>query len=111
GKKTIGLEVPTAYPAEAHPNAKILSGLFTPDVTGGPGSWYVYTNDEWAMNDESTGSGGTIYKLYVDKDGVYRTKLPGPTDFVAELRFEERQSALSRLLDEPGLSAAEREAS
>ncbi len=108
GKRTIGLEVPTAYPADAHPNAKILAGLFTPDVTGGPGSWYIYTNDEWAMNDEGTGSGGTIFKLYEEKDRAYRATLPGPVDFVADQRFKQERAALEAKLDEPGLSDAER---
>lgn len=109
GVKVTGLQVPVAFPCEANPNAKILAGLFTPDVAGGLGSWYIFTNDEWSINDESTGAGGTVYKLFADKDGVMRTSLPGPDDFVREYRFKERVESLEKLLDEPGLSGDQRE--
>lgn len=108
GKTFAGLQVPAAYPCETHPNARLLAGLFTPDIGGSIGSWYIYTNDEWAMNDESTGSGGTVFKLYEEPDGSYKSFLRGPTDFIAQFGYEDRERALAEQLEAEGLSDEKR---
>lgn len=108
GVRVTGLQVPAAFPCESWEGARILAGLFTPDISGGPGAWYIYTNDEWAIGEESTGSGGTVFKIYEDRDGVYRTTLRGPDDFVDEYRFRDRVAELERRLAEPGLPDDER---
>ena len=110
GVRVKGIEVPAAFPCDAHSNASILGGLNTPDIGGGIGSWYIYTNDEWSMAEESTGSGGTIRKLYEDKDGVIRADVRGPEDFVSKYRFEDQKRELNALLEAEDLSGDERAA-
>lgn len=90
GVRFVGLQVPAAFPCVTqYENARLLSGLFTPDVAGGPGAWFVYTNDEWSQNALATETGGTIYKLYPDKDGVIRTTITGPENFVKRFELED----------------------
>ncbi|MBI4878864.1 MAG: alkaline phosphatase family protein [Planctomycetes bacterium] len=108
GIRVIGLETPLAFPAQAHENARILGGLFTPDVSGGTGAWYVYTNDEWTLAGP-TRSGGVVIKLGPDEDGVIRTEIRGPRDFAARQSLKERSKALSKRAADLGLSGAERD--
>lgn len=108
GVRVTGLQVPAAFPADAHPNAQILAGLFTPDIAGGPGAWYLFTNDEYAINNDGTDTGGTILKLYEEKDGSYRSTLRGPDNFFLTDPFQQRIEAIAKILNEPGLSPERR---
>ncbi len=110
GVRITGLQVPAAFPCEANPNVRLTGGLFTPDVGGGNGAWYVYTNDEWAMDGDDLNSGGKLFKLYEDKDGIMKSFLQGPSDFVAQYAFEDERKPLEKRLEEPGLSDADRTA-
>ena len=110
GIRVKGIDVPAAFPCEAHPNASILGGLNTPDISGGIGSWYIYTNDEWSMSEESTSSGGTILKLYEDKDGVIKADLRGPEDFVSKYGYADQKDALNTRMEADDLSSDAREA-
>jgi predicted AlkP superfamily phosphohydrolase/phosphomutase len=105
GVKFTGLQVPAAFPAIAAPGARLLAGLFTPDVQGGPGAWAVFTNDEWAPSaPQSTETGGKVYKIWQDKDRKYRTRLDGPENFVMVDRFDRLLEAIGRLESELGIS-------
>lgn len=104
----VGLQVPAAFPCVTeYTNSRLLGGLFTPDVVGGTGSWYVYTNDEWASNGMDTPSGGTVYKLYPDKDTVIRSHLRGPNNFFREQELSDQIAAVKQKQSEPGLSDAD----
>lgn len=100
----VGMQVPAAFPCITHENARVLAGLFAPDIAGGPGAWYVYTNDEWAPSSQQTETGGKVLKLYADKDGVIRPKLYGPVDFITEDRYALEIEGLEKSLREPGLA-------
>ncbi len=108
GIRVTGLSTPLAFPARAHENARILGGLFTPDVSGGTGAWYVYTNDEWTVPGP-TRSGGTVIKVALDEDGVIRSEIRGPRDFAARRSLKERGKTLGERAANPALSAPERE--
>ncbi|MFH0943806.1 MAG: hypothetical protein V2A76_01300, partial [Planctomycetota bacterium] len=108
GIRVKGIDIPAAFPCSAHSNVSILGGLNTPDIAGGIGSWYIYTNDEWSMNEERTRSGGTVFKLWEDDDGVIRAKLKGPEDFVKKYGFQDRKDALTARLESEGLDQKKR---
>lgn len=105
GVRFTGLQVPAAFPAKAETGARLLAGLFTPDVRGGPGAWYVFTNDEWASSRPvATETGGDVIKIWEDKDGKYRGKLPGPENFVHKDRLDRAIDLLTRELKELGIT-------
>jgi predicted AlkP superfamily phosphohydrolase/phosphomutase len=109
GVRFTGLQVPAAFPAFANENVKLLGGLFVPDVQGGPGSWSIYTNDQWEYSKpegNSTETGGKVFKVYEEKDGVIRTKLNGPENFAVEQPFKVQLDALDAQLDEQGMNEA-----
>ncbi len=102
GIRTRGVQVASTYPPDAEgPNTQLLSGLGVPDVSGSPGSWFVYTNDSFSFADKSTVTAGKIIKLYEDEPGRLEARLTGPRNWfeqsarfdveLAELR-ERRQS-------------------
>lgn len=105
GVRFTGLQVPAAFPAKAESGARLLAGLFTPDVRGGPGAWYVFTNDEWASSRPvGTETGGEVIKIWEDKDGKYRGKLPGPDNFVHKDRIDRGIAAIEAAMNELGIS-------
>lgn len=107
GVRFTGLQVPAAFPAYANENVKLLGGLFVPDVQGGPGSWAIYTNDEWEYakaEGNSTETGGKVFKVYEEKDGTIRTKLNGPENFAVEQPFKVELEALDKKLAEQGMN-------
>lgn len=77
GKRVVGLRVPLAFPtahewslASTDGRARILAGLFTPDIADGPGKWFIVTNDEFASTRPlHTNSGGTCHRADPDTDG------------------------------------------
>jgi predicted AlkP superfamily phosphohydrolase/phosphomutase len=110
GVRFAGLQVPAGFPAKAVEGVRMLAGLFTPDVVGGPGAWAIFTNDEWASSKPvGTDTGGKIYKIWEDKEGAFVTKLNGPENFVKLDAFDRRLSRITALLGEPGLGDADRE--
>ncbi len=110
GVKFTGLQVPAAFPASTEEGARLLSGLFTPDVQGGPGAWSIYTNDEWAQSrPEPTETGGTRFKIWEDKDGVYRTKIDGPENFIKKDGFDRILETIEKEMKEPGISDERRD--
>lgn len=103
GRTFVGLRVPATFPVTTPlRQSRILSGLFTPDVAGGPGRWYVFTNDEWVQSDLPTETGGTTYRLW-GGGGVFEASLPGPVDWVTRAKLE----AMVRGLQEEALAAAD----
>ncbi len=104
GVRFTGTQVPGAYPAKAEPGARVLTGLFTPDVQGGPGAWSIYTNDEFARSEpEYTETGGMKYRILADSHGEFESSLRGAEDFVARDRIDrdlKRSSEEVRRLEE-----------
>ncbi len=109
GVRFTGMQVPATFPAQGGEHTKIMSGLFTPDVAGGPGAWSIYTSDEWSTG-RSTETGGTEYKIYADKDGTYRDHLYGPENFVRREAIDAEIAAASAQLAKTDLSESDRAA-
>lgn len=108
GVRFVGLQVPAAFPCTTqYENSRLLAGLFTPDAAGGPGAWFVYTNDEWSQNGLGTETGGTINKLYPDPDDVIRTTITGPANFVRQFEIEDAIASLKEKMSASGLSESE----
>lgn len=93
----------TSPPDDEGPNTLLLSGLGVKDVSGSPGSWFVFTDDPWAWEDD-TNAGGKIKKIYFDQDGETRAlaDLPGPTNWIVEARFQADIAALEKAVNDPG---------
>src|SRR5262245_17831825 len=82
GIPTSILRIPANFPPSG-PASEELSGMGTPDVLGGYGTFSFYTSDRLAFLGKSI-SGGNIYRVDVEK-GVVKTKLYGPDNpFLAQ---------------------------
>jgi len=89
------LYAPGAYPCLASKNAKVLGGLGVPDISGSTGTWYVYTDDDWVIQDQDTRTGGRIIKMEKRGGGI-RGPIFGPTNFVREFDFENQIQSLRK---------------
>ncbi|HEX5009866.1 MAG TPA: alkaline phosphatase family protein, partial [Planctomycetota bacterium] len=70
GIRLRGVQVASTYPPDHEgPNTQLLSGLGVPDITGSPGSWTVYTNDQWLFSDKDTATSGLVRKVFEDTPG------------------------------------------
>lgn len=49
GLCSVALRAPMLYPCPRLERGRVLAGLGTPDIQGGPGAWFIYTNDEYAI--------------------------------------------------------------
>ncbi len=96
GVRCDGVRVPIDFPPPKLKNGRILSGLFAPDVAGGPGAWFVYTNDERATDVASTDTGGTAIKIHEGTDHALHAELLGPRDFAKCARLEQRLLDLAK---------------
>ena len=104
GVRMMGVQIASTFPPdEEGPATQLLSGLGVKDVSGSPGSWFVYTDDPWAWPDD-TNAGGRIEKVYFDLDGDTRATaaLKGPKDWIAEARHKTGIAALEKAQTEPG---------
>lgn len=90
GIQCVGLRVPHTFPALPVQNTRLLSGAFTPDVTGGAGRWYRLTNDPWAVERAITESGGAVLKLQRRADGRLGAELDGPLNCATALAITPR---------------------
>ncbi len=98
GVRTRGIQIASTYPPDHEgKNTELLSGLGVMDVTGSPGSYTIYTNDQWTFTDKGTSSGGKIMKLYEDEPGVIHAKLNGPRNWFEQVRFETQLKELNAL--------------
>ncbi|RKY20413.1 MAG: hypothetical protein DRQ55_07705 [Planctomycetota bacterium] len=91
GVRLMGIQVASTFPPdEEGPNTQLLSGLGVKDISGSPGSWFIYTDDPWAWEDD-TNAGGKIKKVYFDLDDETRAaaELVGPKDWIAEQRLKQ----------------------
>jgi len=99
GVRCVGLYAPGAYPCLSSEGTRILGGLGVPDVSGSTGTWYVYTDDDWVIQDQDTRTGGKIVKLE-ERGGEIRGVLFGPNNFVAEERFEKERTRFETQITE-----------
>jgi predicted AlkP superfamily phosphohydrolase/phosphomutase len=108
GIRLRGVQVASTYPPDHEgENTELLAGLGVPDITGSPGSWTVYTTDEWLYYDKGTQTAGLVRKLFEDTPGVLEDDLLGPRNWLAAAALDTRREALKGLRDDPGLSTAE----
>lgn len=110
GVSIMGIQVASTFPPDHEgPNTRLLSGLGVKDISGSPGSWFIFTDDPWASVDASTPAGGKIATLYFDQQGerVAVAELPGPVDWVTEARHESTIKALKAAQELPGNTEAE----
>ena len=69
-----------------------MAGLSVPDVGGGPGTWYIYTDSDWEF-DRQTSNGGKLIKVHV-RENEFKTKVFGPEQFVERQRKEQELADL-----------------
>ncbi len=91
--KCVGLYVPGAYPCFCKGDSRIVGGLGVPDISGGQGVFYIYTDDDWVIQDQTTNSQGRVIKLR-EEDGRIRGVLFGPKNFVQQEEFERQKKEL-----------------
>ncbi len=104
GVRMRGIHVPVSYPPDREgPNTQLLSGLGVPDIGGSPGTWYIYTDDPWILDEKQTGTAGRIVKVFADTDPI-EARLVGPRNWVATADYQDRIAALERKLAVEGLS-------
>ncbi len=108
GIRLRGVQVASTYPPDHEgEHTELLAGLGVPDITGSPGSWTVYTTDQWLYYDKSTPTAGLVRKLFEDTPGVLEDDLLGPRNWLQAAGLETRRAALESLRGDPGLSTAE----
>jgi len=96
GVRLTGIQVASTFPPDDEgPATRLLSGLGVKDISGSPGSWFVYTDDPWSWPKE-TATAGKIKKIYFDENEQTRARadLYGPNDWIAEADFKARIAAL-----------------
>lgn len=109
GIRMRGIAVPSTYPPDDEgPNTELLSGLGVMDIGGSPGTYSVYTNDEWKFGDSKTSSGGRIYKLFEDEPNLLQAELVGPRNWIEEAALLLPIDALVLELEQAGLSSEDR---
>ncbi|MHC5212240.1 MAG: alkaline phosphatase family protein [Planctomycetota bacterium] len=105
GIRMRGVQVASTYPPDDEgPNTQLLSGLGVPDISGSPGSWFVYTNDKYKFSDQSTATAGKIIKLYEDVPGRLDAELHGPRNWYAGAAHKADVARIQAELDGGGLS-------
>ena len=110
GVRLRGIQLASTYPPDREgPHTELLPGLGLPDVGGSNGTFYVYTNDPWTW-EKNTSNGGKIVKVYEDTPGKVAGDLYGPRNWVQKAKFEARIDVLQTERDNPKLSAAETQA-
>lgn len=67
-------KIPANYPPTPT-EQKVLSGMGTPDVSGGYGTYYIYTDDQFALPEEVEAKNVVAVTIY---DNVIQTFLKGP---------------------------------
>lgn len=76
GIETTILRMPVNFPPTGKATHE-LSGMGTPDILGGYGTFSFYTSELFASYDSDI-SGGKVYEAWVDENGLLESKLYGP---------------------------------
>ncbi len=100
GIRTRGVAVASTYPPDDEgPQTELLSGLGVMDVTGSPGTWYVFTNSQWEWSDRKTATSGQIVKLHEDEPGRLAGRLIGPRNWLVDAQMRAPIDALAAQRD------------
>ncbi len=100
GKVSRVMQSACNYPATGGQHTYLLSGLSTPDVGGGPGTYFIFTNNDWEF-DRKTANGGKLIKFRIRDEaaGTFETRLEGPKQFLLEQKKKEEIAALKASVD------------
>ena len=115
------LQAACNFPATGGPHTRLLSGLSTPDVRGGPGTFLLYTNGDFEF-ERGTDNGGDVLKFRAvcpkcksksfsftsgckkcqddNRVGYFETRIPGPDNFVQAKKWDDQRKALEKRLAE-----------
>jgi predicted AlkP superfamily phosphohydrolase/phosphomutase len=105
GIRMRGVQIASTYPPDDEgPNTRLLSGLGVPDISGSPGSWFVYTNDQFMFSDKDTNTAGRVLKLYEDVPGRLDAELYGPRNWFEAAAHKVEIARTKEELGEGGLS-------
>jgi predicted AlkP superfamily phosphohydrolase/phosphomutase len=111
GIRLRGVQVASTYPPDDEgPNTRLLSGLGVPDISGSPGSWFVYTNDRYKFSDQDTATAGKVIKLYEDEAGRLDAELYGPRNWFAAAVHQAEIDRIEAELGADGLAGDRRAA-
>ncbi len=72
------VKMPANFPPKGAANARVLSGMGTPDLLGTYGTFHVFTDDQ-TQTSQSPPSGGQVHGLTASEASLHGT-LPGPPD-------------------------------
>ncbi len=108
GVRMRGVTVPVSYPPDREgPNTTILSGLGVPDIGGSPGTWYVYTDDPWILDERTTATSGRIVKVFPEEPDYFEGHLVGPKNWIVLNRFVTRLADMEAMKADASFSVAE----
>lgn len=100
GRTFVGLRVPATFPVTTPlRQSRLLSGLFAPDVAGGPGRWFIYTTDRRTQDGLPTETGGIVFRLQGAGEAL-ESSLPGPEDWVRRAKLATTLEGFERELAE-----------
>jgi len=115
GVRFMGLQLASVSPPDREgPHTQLLAGLGLKDISGSPGSWSVFTDDPWTIQNR-TPSGGNVIKLYFDEtapDGreQARAELRGPRNWIQLAAWEAELERLEAAFARADRGTLEREA-
>lgn len=103
GVSSIVLDAAQSFGAESPDGVHVLHGLGVPDLRGGLGNWYIYSDDptnlDFPPKSRNLGTAGYEYRVDV-KRGSVSTLFYGPTNFVKREAYEKELDELkARTLD------------
>ena len=101
--KSVILDAAASFGGESPEGVDVLHGLGVPDLRGGLGNWYIYTDDLTSLNrpPQSTSFSTAGYEYRVDvKGGAVNSLFYGPLNFVKKEQYKKELAELeARMTD------------